>query len=220
MKISFLTLLLIAALFHTTHAQTSQLRFGARAGGSVSCLTGDVGLQDGKPAPGLGFYAGGLMTIPMAEEWSLQPEVQFVVESGKMIEEVTLTADNGKTSKGDGILRHKVTALRMPILARWSNGSFKAGHVGIVAGPVCNYILSVWSDYSRESVSHTSSDITERDLTSKSQQLQFGITAGVEYYITDDFLVDIRGILSITNHLKEPYSGLLSTLTLGAGYRF
>ncbi len=200
MKIALLTLLLLAAFFQTTHAQTSQLRLGVRIGGSVSFLTGDVGLQDGKPAPGLGFYAGGLMTIPMAEEWSLQPEVLFVVESGKMIEEVTLTADNGKSRKGEGTLRHNVSALRMPLLARWSNGTFKAGHLGIVAGPVCNYILSVWSDYSRESFNSTSSDFSEWDLTSKAQHLQFGITAGVEYYITNDFLVDIRGIHSFTNH--------------------
>ncbi len=226
MKISFLTLLLIATLFHTTHAQTSQLPFGVRAGGSVSFLSDNFMTLDPKRTPCLGGYAGGLLTIPLNDAWSVQPEVQYVVEAGKFAEEIQVTDDHGRIL-GKLLIntRHQVASLRVPLVVRWSSGGFKAGNVGIVAGPVVSYILSI-KDY------NTVEPITDDpviipmhssyyyDRTDNAERFQLGISAGVEYLITDHFSVDIRGIYSITNHLQSPLRASLSSLSLGAGYRF
>ncbi|MFN8361120.1 MAG: porin family protein [Candidatus Kapaibacterium sp.] len=221
MKTSLLTLLLIAGLFQSTHAQTSQLHVGVRAGGSVSFLSDNFMTLDPKRTPGFGGYAGGFVTIPLSEGWSVQPEVQYVVESGKYAEEINATSDNG-TPLGKVIVttKHQVASLRVPLLVRWCSGGFKAGSVGIVAGPVGSYILSVKDYNTMDRVISTFQRSYEDDWSKFIKQFQFGITAGVDYSITDNVSVDMRGMYSITSHLQEPLRVSLSSLSLGAGYRF
>ncbi len=226
MKISLLTLLLIASFFYTTHAQTSQLHFGARIGGSVSFLTYNFMTFNPKRTPGLGGYAGGFVTIPLSEGWSVQPEVQYVVETGKYAEEMHYTDDTGKLiGKMMITSRHQVSSLRVPLVVRWCSSSFKAGNVGIVASPVVGYILSVKDYNSVEPITNNPVIIPMQssyidDRIDHAERFQLGISAGVEYLITDHFSVDIRGIYSITNHLQSPLRASLSSLSLGAGYRF
>ena len=221
MKISLLTLLLMAALFQSTHAQRSQLRFGARIGGNISFLSDNFMMLDQKRTPSFGGYVGGFVNISLSDAWSVQPEVQYVIESGKFAGEFYLMSDNGKPlDKVIVTTRHQVALLRVPMLVQWHTGSFKAGRVGVVAGPVGSYISSVinYNDADRELGSFPIS--YENDWDNFAKQFQFGITAGVEYYITDNLSVDIRGMYSITSHLQEPLRASLSSLSLGAGYRF
>ena len=220
MKISLFTFLFIVGLFQSTNAQTSHLRFGTRIGGSISLLTGNFFTSKAKPTPGIGIYGGGLLIISLNNEWSLQQEVQYVVEIGKSVDELRVTAENGKQATMQVSTRHQVAALRVPLLLRWSSGTSKAGNVGVVAGPVGSYIVSVKTYYSMDSVFNTPASTSERDLTYLSERFQLGITAGVEYYITGNLSVDIRGVYSITNHVQTSYNASLSTLSLGAGYMF
>lgn len=221
MKISLFTFLFIVGLFQSTNAQTSQLHFGARIGGSVSFLSGNFPVTDSTRTPGLGFYAAGVIALPMSSEWALQAEVQYVVEAGKFTGEFYVTDDNG-TMLGKAVItsRHQVASLRVPLLVRWSSANYKAGSVGIVAGPVGGYIVSV-VNYNEVNNTVASMPLSyEDDWTRGTERFQFGITAGAEYSITDRLTIDMRGMYSITNHLQAPSNASLSSLSVGAGYRF
>ncbi len=226
MKTSLIAFLLIAGLFQLTHAQSSLLHFGTRIGGSVSFLSDNFMMLDQKRTPGFGGYAGGFVSIPLSDAWSVQPEVQYVVESGKFAQEFQVTDDTGKNlGKVMITTRHQVVSLRVPLVVRWCSGGFEAGNVGIVAGPVVGYILSVKDYDTVEPITNNPVIIPMPssyyyDRIDHAERFQFGITAGFEYSITDNLSVDMRGMYSITSHLQEPLRASLSSLSLGVGYRF
>lgn len=214
MKTSLLTLLLIAGLFQATQAQPSPIHFGVRAGGSVSFLKYEPASGANELA-GLGFYGGGFLNIPLNSTWSLRPELLFVLESGKYSENFVSFDTNGRPSGIINVItKPKFTSLRVPLLVQWSSGSYQAGRVGIVAGPIFDYLLSL-----KENVDFAPNGYV-LDYTESADRFHIGITAGIEYNITDNLTIDVRSLYNINNQSQIPWRTLRWTMSIGAGYRF
>lgn len=79
-KSIFLAVFVFASLF--THAQIS---FGAKGGLNLSNFSGDHP-WDKKLKPG--FHIGGLVNIPVAKQFSVQPELQYSSEGSKLNEKL------------------------------------------------------------------------------------------------------------------------------------
>lgn len=75
-----LLLFTAVALFAFTTAQSQEFRLGAKAGVNISSIGGDyVGGLD----PRIGFHVGGLVEIPLAGKFALQPEVLYSSQGAK-----------------------------------------------------------------------------------------------------------------------------------------
>jgi hypothetical protein len=115
MKKIFL-LLVMAGSFAATKAQIS---YGAKAGLNVSNVGGED--TDGNKAK-LGFYLGGFVGVPVAESFSIQPELVF----------------SSQGAKYDGDYKVNMSYLNIPVLARYTTQS------GFFAetGPQLGFLLS------------------------------------------------------------------------------
>ncbi len=65
----------------TPKSSSSDVRFGIKAGMNVSSLSKDGSLDDQKSK--IGFNAGVFATIPVAESFSIQPEVLYTQYGSK-----------------------------------------------------------------------------------------------------------------------------------------
>ncbi|MDC7999793.1 porin family protein [Aequorivita todarodis] len=75
-----LLLLTAVALFAFTTAQSQEFRIGAKAGLNVASIGGDyVGGLD----PRVSFHLGGLVEIPLAGKFALQPELLYSSQGAK-----------------------------------------------------------------------------------------------------------------------------------------
>lgn len=126
-KIIFSALALFA--FGFANAQDADgIKFGVKAGVQFTNFSGD-GDWDGKT----GFYIGGLVDIPVAEDFHVQPELLYSME-GAEAEEFGGTADYG------------ISYLRIPIMAKY----YVMEGLNLQAGPMVAFKIGTAEDYADE----------------------------------------------------------------------
>ncbi|MEH6762880.1 MAG: porin family protein [Aequorivita antarctica] len=77
-----LLLFAAVALFAFTTAHSQEFRLGAKAGVNISSIGGDY--VDGLD-PLVGFHVGGLVEIPLAGKFALQPEILYSSQGAKYV---------------------------------------------------------------------------------------------------------------------------------------
>ncbi|MBI3259107.1 MAG: PorT family protein [Ignavibacteriae bacterium] len=218
-------LLIICGVNQTSIAQTSNLTFGIRAGAGVSFLSENYTIYYNNRDPfelkGFSFNGGGIMSISLDNNSSIQPELHYSYESARYSEQFQRTYENGSLGeKVTFITKHSVASICVPILIKMSFGVPKAGQIGIYVGPNFGYTVSVKKvSWFNPAKANEENIIT--DLTDVANLFQIGAVVGGDIRILDNLFMDARFGYKFTKHIDtEIYHGSFSNILLGIGYMF
>lgn len=196
--------------FVTTLANGQEFKFGAKAGLNLVTITN----KDRDIKMGAGFLVGGLVTIPLNEKWSLQPELYF--GQGKSENTNSVSIDDVNFSSTQEV---KISNLSLPVLFQYK--VYK--NLSVQVGPQLDYFLSANSYQTTvitdptEQVSYysdTAMDVSTTTFVSGNNQetvahdyelndLNLSGTIGLQYLFNKGFFVDARYNIGLTSFSKN-----------------
>lgn len=175
MKKIFLGLALVAGTFtfaqktSTSTASSSPVRFGVKAGLNISTLTeNDFNSK-------AGFYGGVFANIPVAQDFSFQPEVLY---SGM-----------GAKIKGSNDVKVNLDYISIPLMLQYN----ALPNLYLEAGPQFSFLIN-----SKLKANSNSADA--KDLF---KSFDFGIGLGAGYYFTQNIGVTARYVAGLTDVAKN-----------------
>lgn len=148
------------AVVAVAQAQGS-IKFGLKAGANFYSITGsdaeDLGLDESRKVK-IGIAGGGIVNIPLAETFSIQPELLYSMEGNLQKE-------------GDAKAKINLSYINIPILAQYNNPS------GFYAetGPQVGFLMSA------KSVFDDGEDEVETDIKDDLKGIGFSWALGLGY---------------------------------------
>lgn len=171
-------------------ASSSPVRFGLKAGLNVSTLSGD-GMKSKA-----GFYGGVFANIPVAQDFSVQPEVLY---SGM-----------GAKDSYDTNTKLNLDYIAVPVMFQYN----ALPNLYFEAGPQFGFLIS-------SKMKYNSSSVDTKDLT---KGFDFALGLGAGYYFTPNIGVNVRYVAGLTDIAKNRPSGADSSkngaFQVGLAYKF
>jgi len=199
------------AFAQTTPTPSSSMssgpRFGIKAGMNVSSLTDDAGLED--QGSKIGFNAGVFANIPVAESFSIQPEVIYT-QYGDKYDQVVL---GNRYSRA----RH-LDYVAVPVMFQYNF----VPNFYLEAGPEFGFMVSAKNKFKNETNNNTISETG--DYKDSLNTFNFGIGIGAGYYFTDNIGITARYIAGVTDIYKDrvgdPDAVRNNTFQVGLAFKF
>lgn len=172
----------------TTRTSSSDVRFGIKGGMNVSSLSDDGGLED--QGSKIGFNAGVFANIPIAESFSIQPEVLYTQYGDKYDYRVPVTNDRISYA------RH-LDYIAVPVMFQYNF----IPNLYVEAGPEFGFLVSAKNKLKNE----TNNDPlnTSGDYKDGLNKFNFGLGLGAGYYFTDNIGITARYIAGLTDIAKD-----------------
>nr|WP_315028280.1 porin family protein [uncultured Chryseobacterium sp.] len=196
MKKILLGLALVAGTFtfaqktSTNTSSSSPVRFGLKAGLNISSLSNSDSNSKA------GFYGGVFANIPVAQDFSVQPEVLY---SGM-----------GAKAKGNSDLKVNLDYIAVPVMFQYN----ALPNLYLEAGPQFSFLIN--SKFKNNSASVDAKDTFKT--------FDFGLGLGAGYYFTPNIGVNVRYVAGLTDVNKEKFSGSDSqkngVFQVGLAYKF
>ena len=159
-------------------------QFGIKGGMNVSSLSNDAGLEDSSSK--IGFNAGVFLNAPLAANFSIQPEVLY----NNLGSKVTLTDFDINNDNYTAEYARHLDYISVPVMFQYNaTPSFY-----LEAGPQFSYMLL--SKYK-------SNSLTTENNADDLNKFDFGVGAGLGYWITPNLGVNARYIAGITDIVKD-----------------
>ncbi|CAH0202432.1 porin family protein [Chryseobacterium sp. Bi04] len=196
MKKILLGLALVAGTFtfaqktSTNTSASSPVRFGLKAGLNVSTLSGD-----GMKAKA-GFYGGVFANIPVAQDFSVQPEVLY----------------SGMGAKDDynSDVKLNLDYISVPVMFQYN----ALPNLYLEAGPQFSFLVS----------SKIKANSNSLDVKDSTKSFDFGLGLGAGYYFTPNIGVNVRYVAGLSDIAKDRPSGADSSkngvFQVGLAYKF
>ncbi|MBL3547632.1 porin family protein [Chryseobacterium sp. KMC2] len=194
MKKILLGLALVAGTFtfaqKTSTTSNSPIRFGLKAGLNISSISGD----DTKSKAG--FYGGVFANIPVAQDFSVQPEVLY----------------SGMGAKADGNSDMKINLdyISVPVMFQYN----ALPNLYLEAGPQFSFLINSKFKYQSNSV----------DVKDSFKTFDFGLGLGAGYYFTPNIGINVRYVAGLSDIIKDKPSGSDSSkngvFQVGLAYKF
>jgi len=208
----------------TTASSSSDVRFGVKAGMNVASLSKDAGLEDQKSK--IGFNAGVFATIPVAESFSIQPEVLYS-QYGAKIENVDEFTVLGTTTRNVESYSTHLDYITVPVMFQYNF----VPNFYVEAGPEFGFMLSAKNKGDRTTTVTTGSNTTTSSASytddidkDNLNKFNFGIGLGAGYYFTDNIGVTARYVAGITDVAKDRPNGSdairNNTFQVGLAFKF
>ena len=161
-------------------------QFGIKGGMNVSSLSKDESLSDQKSK--IGFNAGVFMNAPIAENFSIQPEVLY----NQLGEKSNATIGGTKYSSSTHL-----DYITVPVMFQYNaTPSFY-----LEAGPEMGFLVSAKNKTKNESTGET---ITESgDFKDDLNGFNFGVGLGAGYYFTPNIGLTARYVAGFTDIAKD-----------------
>ncbi len=194
MKKIFLGLALIAGTFTfaqktSSNTASSPVRFGLKAGLNVSSLSNsDTNSK-------AGFYGGVFANIPVAQDFSVQPEVLY---SGM-----------GAKAKANSDVKLNMDYIAVPVMLQYN----ALPNLYVEAGPQFSFLVSAKGKDNNGSV----------DVKDGFKTFDFGLGLGAGYYFTPNIGVNVRYVAGLTDVVKNRIGGDSSkngVFQVGLAYKF
>lgn len=167
---------------------SSSVRFGLKAGLNIASISAD----DSKAKAGI--YGGAFANIPIAESFSIQPEILY----------------NGVGSKydGDSDLRLNLDYISIPVMFQYNF----VPNFYVEAGPQFGFLIN----------SKLKSDVGSFDADDVFKGFDVGIGLGAGYYFTDDFGVTARFVAGLNDIVdNNPGDAVRNNVfQVGVAYKF
>lgn len=189
------TLLALAAA-PAAHAQS--IRFGLKAGGSLSNLSGDLTNQS-QYNNRFGFHGGVMLNFGLANDFiSIQPEVLYSQKGFKYADQSYTVL--GNTYRNTGSVRYDY--LDVPLLVR-----LKVSGVFFEVGPQYSYLMNISTDrtqtYNGSVVGNAGSGTSNLDNVNRNE---LGYVGGLGFQSSQGFLLGVRYNGAFTDFAKDGYS--------------
>ncbi|MCZ2083999.1 MAG: PorT family protein [Flavobacteriales bacterium] len=182
-------------------------QFGIKAGMNVSSLSSDASLSDQKSK--IGFNAGLFMNAPLAENFSIQPEILY----SQMGDKGTATVLGTEYSSA-----RKLDYITVPVMFQYN----ATPAFYLEAGPEFGLLVSAKNKLKNESTGNTVSESSnyKDDLNG----FNFGLGLGAGYYFTPNVGLTARYVAGLTDIAKDRPSGSDSVrnnvFQVGLAYKF
>ncbi len=177
-------------------------QFGIKAGMNVASLSNDAGLDDAKSK--IGFNAGVFMNAPLAESFSIQPEVLYSQYGAK-----------AESSNGNIKNEIKLDYITVPVMFQYN----ATPALYLEAGPEFGFQVSAKNKLTVNGNSETQ-DI-DNDNNNK---FNFGVGLGAGYYFTPNIGLTARYVAGFTDVVKDRPSGSdavkNNVFQVGLAYKF
>jgi hypothetical protein len=200
-------LLVVLGIVLTYGVINAQVRFGIKAGGTLSNVTLKDEEGTSKSGVKFGFELGGLLEYSFSESLSLQPELLFV--------------NNGSEDKEEeGKATLSFNQLQVPINLKYKMGTEQLKFYA-AAGPYFGYIFSAKAKYSEDGMSG-SIDLFDKDIVDPMKHLDFGIGVGFGLELSNKYLVGVGYKYGIANLAPKDSDGTMKvgTFNLSVGFLF
>ena len=189
----------LVAVAATPAAYAQSVRFGLKAGGTLSNLAGDLANQD-QYRNRLGFHGGAMLNVGLLADdlLALQLEGLYSQKGFKYADQQVTVF--GNTYRNTGRVRYDY--IDVPLLLR-----LKASGLFFEAGPQYSYLLNISTDRTQTyngNVVGTSSATTS-DL-SRVKRNELGYAAGLGFQASNGFLLGLRYNGAFTDFAKDGYS--------------
>ncbi|MBV8328347.1 porin family protein [Chryseobacterium sp.] len=199
MKKQLLSLCLVVSTMAFAQS-TSGPKFGLKAGGNLSSVTG----SDTRSK--LGFYGGIFLNFAVSSVWSIQPELVYSLQGAK--------------AKDDYVFGgYKITALKqnlgyvnIPVMVQYNATS----EFYIEAGPEFGYLVDARAKGDFNGRSYDAGNIDSF------KTFNFGLGIGLGYKMTPNFGINARYTAGLTDIVKNGggEASKNSNLQLGLAYSF
>ncbi|GEN65913.1 MULTISPECIES: porin family protein [Chryseobacterium] len=196
MKKILLGLALVAGTFtfaqktSTNTSASSPVRFGLKAGLNVSSLS------NGGWNSKAGFYGGVFANIPVAQDFSVQPEVLY---SGM-----------GAKAKSNSDVKFNLDYIAVPVMFQYN----ALPNLYLEAGPQFSFLVS----------SKLKDNSNSLDVKDGTKSFDFGLGLGAGYYFTPNIGVNVRYVAGLSDVAKDRPSGSDSVkngaFQVGLAYKF
>lgn len=197
----------VAALFAFGIANAQDVEFGVKGGLNIASLSGDVEDVSSK----MGFHVGGFAEIKLTDKFSVQPELLFSLQGAK--EEYTETMAGFDVKYEDKL---NLSYLNIPIMAKY----YATESLSIQAGPQVGFLMS--ANLEEKASFEGGSETAETDVKEFMETVDFGVNFGLGYKITENFGVDARYNVGLSNIYKDSddYKVSNSVIQVSLGYTF
>ena len=171
-------------------------QFGVKAGMNVSSMSKDEGLSD--QGSKIGFNAGVFMNAPIAENFSIQPELLFSQYGEKYDYTVPATVVTPETRYSGATHLDYVT---VPVMFQYN----VIPNLYLEAGPEFGLLINAKDKYKNETTGETISE--SGDFKDDLNTFNFGLGLGAGYYFTENIGLTARYVAGFTDIAKDRPSG-------------
>ena len=183
-------------------------QFGIKAGMNVSSLSTDSQLSD--QGSKIGFNAGLFMNAPIAENFSIQPELLYSQMGDKYNQTI------GGTTYARS--RH-IDYVTLPVMFQYN----ATPAFYLEAGPEFGVMVNAKNKYTNESANNTIAE--SGDYKDRLNNFNFGIGLGAGYYFTPQIGVTARYVAGLTDIYNSDNNGNDSSVKnnvfqVGLAYKF
>jgi|SRR5690606_21281040 len=203
-----IVLLIVLAVVSTTAIQAQEVRMGIKGGVNFATLSGD-NLGDIKSRTG--FHIGGLVEVPLSEQFSIQPEILYSTQGARYQEkgtELGVEYDFKTTAHLDYI--------QVPVMAKF----YVIEGLAVEAGPEVAFLTSSKGKYEGKIGGVT---VSEEDDLDDIAKVDFGVGLGVSYRLPVGVFFGARynlGLTNINDAADDNQKIRNNVFQLSAGYSF
>lgn len=232
MKKLFIGLAIAGSLIVNAQEKTkssSPITFGVKGGLTASTISRsddryyEYGEHNDEDKLKVGFQAGVFVNIPVAEKFSIQPELLFN-QLGSKVEERYYHYASNSSFKHSSEYTVNLNYLALPVMVQYNI----LPQLYVEAGPEFGYLLggkvkgdditTMTTGNSTTTSRESYSDDLPMDLY---RRFNFGIGVGAGYYFTQNFGVTARFTAGISNIMKETdYKMRNNAFQVGVAYKF
>ena len=190
------------------------IRYGIKIGANIANVVSNAndGAANIANSKSIGVAGGFYMEIPLNDTWYLNTELIYSQKGAEFT--YKYMHDYGLNQRDLHVSLHQ---LKLAYVELSPNISFKgSSKLSLNIGPYASYLIT--PDYSVISDSGEDDGDLHEVLPSgfyTEEDLDFGINAGISYYLSENFLLDGRvstGLMSIGNVSKLTYTGTTDNL--------
>lgn len=180
----------------TVLASQAQTRFGLKLGMNLMTLGGDD-VEDADLKSKIGFHAGGIVNIPVSDNFAIQPELLYSGEGAKM-------------EDGDDRANYNLSYINVPIMLQYVNSGFHAEF-----GPQVGLLVAAKLD---TKIGGVNNDI---DIKDQLKGANFSLALGAGYRLTNGFGFGARYTLGLGNIADAPDAEIKTRgFQIGISYLF
>nr|WP_082586787.1 porin family protein [Flavobacterium sp. Root935] len=183
--------MLICTLFLgvTVMAQTEKVKLGVKAGLNLANLTFDE--NELNSSSKTGFTAGLMVEIPVAKNFSIQPELLYSQQGTKIsFSDQDVTNSNYKSTID-------LNYLNIPVMLKY----YVLKGLSVQVGPQIGILLKANNEYHDNFLGYDNHE--NLDLKKYSTGIDTSVNFGLGYQYKDKFYTDLRYNLSYSNVFKE-----------------
>lgn len=184
-------ILILGTLFFgvTVMGQTEKIKPGFKAGLNISNLTVDE--SELNSSGKTGFTAGIMVEIPMAKNFSLQPELLYSQQGTKIsFSDEEVTNSHYKSTI-------ELNYLNIPVMLKY----YVVKGLSVQAGPQIGILLKANNKYKDNFLGYENQE--SFDLKDYSSGIDTSVNFGMGYQFKDKFYADLRYNISYSNVFKD-----------------